>query len=481
MKPQRVEPRRVGAYRLLNRLGSGQMGEVFLAASPAGRPVALKLVHPQLSADAVFRARFAQELNAIRRVVGGHTPALIDADPQAQRPWMATAHVSGPSLADAVESSGPLPEPVVWGLAAGIAEALAAIHAAGIVHRDLKPSNILLDRDGPKVIDFGVCRALDGTALTATGIRVGTAGYTAPEYAERGEALPAGDVFALGVVLAYAATGSTPFGEGTDARVLYRIVHAPPLEAALSCKDKRLRDLITACLDKDPHARPTPQEILATVAEAADTSSAAMPSAVAARIARGDQETADLLARARAGHRIKLGLGPLLLILAIATISALTLSDRSTQLSIPEPPQASTSPASRPADRGAAAPPAAQGTSSLPSGSTCLDHSGADGFAIGVCTHILNPTQVQPDIYINTTGNTNACTLEIELWSDNGYGKLSDHLTNDCTTTHQTGTTYTCDPTHGTTQTMHADAYLRTSHGQYRIGPGKTIQLTCPP
>ena len=111
----------------------------------------------------------------------------------------------------------------------------------------------------------------------------------------------------------------------------------------------------------------------------------------------------------------------------------------------------------------------------------CLNHSGADGFAIGVCTHILNPTQVQPDIYINTTGNTNACTLEIELWSDNGYGKLSDHLTNDCTTTHQTGTTYTCDPTHGTTQTMHADAYLRTSHGQYRIGPGKTIQLTCTP
>ena len=232
------DPSRIGSFRLLSRLGGGAMGEVFLAASRAGRPVAVKRVRAEYARDVVFRARFAKEVAAVRAVTGGHTPALIDADAEAERPWIATAYVPGPSLAQAVDLTGALPEPLVLALGGGIAEALAAIHAAGIVHRDLKPSNILLDRDGPKVIDFGISRALDGTALTATGMRVGTAGYTAPELAAHRQTLPAGDVFALGCVLAYAATGVTPFGEGADAQVLYRIVHEPPDPRALACRTR---------------------------------------------------------------------------------------------------------------------------------------------------------------------------------------------------------------------------------------------------
>ena len=329
---RRGDPRRVGRFRLLARLGQGAMGVVYLGASPAGRPVAVKVVRSEYARDPVFRRRFADELAAVRRVVGGHTPAVVDADAQADAPWLATAFVPGPTLAHTVDDGGPLPEPVVWGLAAGIAEALTAIHAAGIVHRDLKPSNILLDRDGPKVIDFGICRALDGTALTEAGMRVGTAGYTAPEQAERGESLPAGDVFALGAVLAYTATGIPPFGDGASTEVLYRIVHEPPAPESLACKDKKLRALIEACLAKDPADRPEPGRILELAGAAASAGTAALPSAIAARAAARDAQAAGLLARARTARRVRVGLAPLLLILAIAVVGALTLHPGTTHL-----------------------------------------------------------------------------------------------------------------------------------------------------
>ena len=317
------DPSRIGPYRLLSRLGGGAMGEVFLAASRAGPPLAVKRVRAEYARDVVFRARFAKEVAALRAVTGGRTPALIDADTGAERPWIATAYVPGPSLAQAVDLNGALPEPLVLALGGGIAEALASIHAAGIVHRDLKPSNILLGRDGPKVIDFGISRALDGTALTATGTRLGTAGYTAPELAAHRQTRPAGDVFALGCVLAYAATGVAPFGQGADAQVLYRIVHEPPDPRALACRDETLRDLIEACLNKDPDARPTPQAVIEACRGTPAPGGSWLPAPLAAQVAAYGGEAARQSARAarrRTTRRVQIGLAPLLLILAILAL-----------------------------------------------------------------------------------------------------------------------------------------------------------------
>ncbi|MFB9838693.1 serine/threonine-protein kinase, partial [Actinoallomurus acaciae] len=263
----RSDPAKVGPFRLLGRLGGGSMGQVYLAVSKTGRPMAVKVVRPHLAEDPHFRRRFAAEVAAVRRVDSPYTPAVIDADPGAEPPWMATAYIAGLSLGDAVDAGGPLPPDAVLRLAAGIAEALADIHAAGVLHRDLKPANVLLEATGPKVIDFGVAQAHDGSRMTQTGASVGTVPFMAPEQAGGGEVTAASDVFALGSVLAYAATGVLPFGDGTTGEVLYRIIHTDPDPAALDCHDDGLRALITRCLDKDPARRPTPAQIVETCAE----------------------------------------------------------------------------------------------------------------------------------------------------------------------------------------------------------------------
>ena len=208
------DPRAVGEYQLRARLGAGGMGRVYLGFSPAGRAVAIKVVHPELARDAEFRQRFGREVAAARAVSGMYTAAVVAAGLDADPPWFATAYVPGPSLADVVERHGALPEAAVWRLAAGLAEALRAVHACGVVHRDLKPANVLLAADGPHVIDFGISRAFEGTSVTAAGMVVGTPGYMSPEQAEGAQAGPPSDVFSLGCVLAYAATGSAPFGGG---------------------------------------------------------------------------------------------------------------------------------------------------------------------------------------------------------------------------------------------------------------------------
>jgi eukaryotic-like serine/threonine-protein kinase len=256
-----TDPELVGPYRVLGRLGAGGMGQVYLARSPAGRLVAIKLIRPERAEEPGFRARFASEVAAARNVSGAFTAAILDADADAEPPWMATGYVPGPSLADAVESEGPLPANSLFTLAAGLAEALAEIHRAGLVHRDLKPSNVLLAADGPRVTDFGVSRALErSTALPAAG----SPGFLSPEQARgREEIGPASDVFSLGAVLVYAATGDGPFGVGPTAALLYRVVNE---DADLAGVPMEIRPLVERCLAKDPAARPAPADLLAALA-----------------------------------------------------------------------------------------------------------------------------------------------------------------------------------------------------------------------
>ncbi|MFF9489826.1 protein kinase [Streptomyces sp. NPDC014676] len=256
------EPTAVGPYRLLGRLGSGGMGRVYLGRSAGGRTVAVKIVHPHFALDDEFRARFRREVDAARRVGGAWTAPVLDADPGARVPWVATAYAAGPSLAAAVTDTGPLPAPTVRALGAGLAEALTAVHALNLVHRDVKPSNVLLTLDGPLLIDFGIARATDSTAsLTSTGVSIGSPGYMSPEQILGKGVTGAADVFSLGAVLAYAATGSPPFPGDSSAALLYKVVHEPPELDGMDGLDGELRELVAACLDKDPSARPTPAEL----------------------------------------------------------------------------------------------------------------------------------------------------------------------------------------------------------------------------
>src|SRR5580692_9536806 len=248
-----TDPRQLGGYRLHARLGSGGMGRVYLGFSQAGRAAAVKVVHPELAGDEGFRSRFRREVAAARKVGGGCTAPVLDAGVDDDPPWLATAFVPGPSLADVVEATGPLAEVSVWRLAGGLVEALATIHACGIVHRDLKPANILMAADGPRVIDFGISRARESTTVTASGQVIGTPGFMSPEQAEGLPVGPPSDVFSLGAVLAFAATGREPFGEGLPAAIMYRLVHREPDLADLPAP---LRDLVLGCLAKRPDDRP---------------------------------------------------------------------------------------------------------------------------------------------------------------------------------------------------------------------------------
>ena len=259
------DPASVGPYRLLGRLGAGGMGQVYLAKSPGGRLVAIKLIRPELAEERGFRSRFSSEISAAKNVSGIYTAAVVDADADTDLPWMATVYVPGPSLTDAVEDNGPLPVKSVLALAAGLAEALQAIHRVGLVHRDLKPSNVLLAADGPRVIDFGISLALERSMMTATGMVMGSPGFMSPEQARgRREVGAPTDVFSLGAVLAFAATGNSPFGVGPTPALLYRVVNEPP---ELEPVPARLRPLVEQCLAKEPADRPTPAEILASLSD----------------------------------------------------------------------------------------------------------------------------------------------------------------------------------------------------------------------
>jgi serine/threonine protein kinase len=254
------DPRLIGPYRLRGLLGAGGMGRVFLGMSGQGQLVAVKVVRADLAANPEFRTRFRQEVAVARQVSGPFTAPVVDADTDGPVPWLATAYVAGPSLDDAVAERGPLPTWSVLRLAAGLAEGLGAIHAAGVVHRDLKPSNVLLSEDGPRVIDFGISHASGASVLAHTGPLLGSPGFMSPEQAEGGEVGRPGDIFSLGAVLAFAATGEGPFGTGSTLALIYRVIHCPP---DLGRVPAEVRALIGRCLAKDPGLRPTARELLA--------------------------------------------------------------------------------------------------------------------------------------------------------------------------------------------------------------------------
>ncbi|MGW3302222.1 protein kinase domain-containing protein [Streptomyces rubiginosohelvolus] len=293
------DPHRIGAYRLLGRLGEGGMGQVFLARSDRGRTVALKLVRRELAERPEFRARFRQEVHAAHRVGGAWTAPVLDSDTEAPVPWVATGYVAGPSLQRIVSGRpgapvtasgayGPLPARSVRFLGSGLAHALRHIHGAGLIHRDLKPSNVLMTIDGPRVIDFGIARALESVAdgdLTRTGVLVGSPGFMAPEQVRGERVTTACDVFCLGSVLAYAASGRLPFGTAESGGVhalMFRIAQEDP---DLTGVPEELAGVVRACLAKDPAARPGTGEILARLGEA-DADEPWLPATLLAQLGR---------------------------------------------------------------------------------------------------------------------------------------------------------------------------------------------------
>ncbi|WP_326698342.1 serine/threonine protein kinase [Streptomyces sp. NBC_01754] len=299
------DPSHIGPYRLLARLGAGGMGEVYLARSGGGRTVAVKLVRSELATEPEFRRRFAQEIAAARRVGGKWTAAVLDADTDAAAPWVATAYVPGPSLhAVLAGRTEPLPERSVRILGHRLAQALTAVHTAGLIHRDLKPANVLVTIDGPRVIDFGIARALDAVTadgkLTRTGAVIGSPGYMSPEQV-RGETLtPVSDVFSLGSVLAFAGTRRHPFGSSESGMhaVMYRIAQEEPDLAGLP---EGLTELVGACLEKNPADRPRPEEVVARTEEASQDTEPWLPSGLIAELGR---KAAELLDSDGPGHRV---------------------------------------------------------------------------------------------------------------------------------------------------------------------------------
>ncbi|MGW8848026.1 serine/threonine-protein kinase [Streptomyces xiamenensis] len=254
------DPREMAGYELRARIGSGGMGSVYLSYTRGGQPIALKVVRGEFAEDPDFRRRFAAEVRAARRVQGLYTVPVLDSNTEGAAPWLATAYVPGLSLAEALRRHGPLPLETVLLLVAGVAEALTSIHAVGVVHRDLKPGNVLLATEGPKVIDFGIAQAADSTALTGTDVRVGTPAYMAPEQIMGNPpAGPGTDVFALGIIAHFAATGGHPFGEGGAHGLMYRIVQEDPY---LARAPEALRPMIAACLAKNPAQRPGPEQVV---------------------------------------------------------------------------------------------------------------------------------------------------------------------------------------------------------------------------
>jgi outer membrane protein assembly factor BamB len=319
-------PEYAGHYRLESCLGSGGMGVVHVARSTSGMKLAVKVVHAEFARDPEFRGRFRQEVAAARKVSGAFTASVVDADPDAGRPWMATLFIPGPTLADEVKRNGPMAPAELRRLMAGLAEALRDIHRVGVVHRDLKPSNVLLAEDGPKVIDFGISRPKDSELRTETGKLIGTPPFMAPEQFRRPrEVGPAADIFALGSVMVHAATGRGPFDSDSPYVVAYQVVHDEP---DLTGVPANLAPLIVRCLAKEPEERPTPDELmreLRSVAASYDTQ-AFIPAQRTGDVPEPEREVAEPVRRPkRRPGRIALFVGGALVLAAAGVFASVQL------------------------------------------------------------------------------------------------------------------------------------------------------------
>ncbi|GAA3785088.1 endo alpha-1,4 polygalactosaminidase [Streptomyces phyllanthi] len=418
----------IGGYELVDRLGSGGMGVVYLGRSASGRRVAVKVVHAQYAQDDEFRTRFRQEVAAARRVSGAFTAPVVDADPDAERPWMATLYVPGRTLSDIVAKDGPLRGPKLRTLALGLVEALRDIHRAGVVHRDLKPSNVLMADDGPRVIDFGISHAVDNEALTVTGRLIGTPPFMSPEqFAAPRDVTAASDVFSLGSLLVYAATGNRPFDGASPYLTGYQVMYEAPV---LNGVAEPLRSIAERCLDKDPAARPDLAELHGMLLALPDSTTSAVPVARVVPVARQVADSAETRRqvpatrpvpagpaaprrkrgadRTRTGHRrrgqlVLIGLGAALVVTGLS-VTAVKLG--SSEDGASQPPTAS-APASASASAAStvALPPKhvrwdyqIGGTYTPPAGVRVVSRSYEDAPASGVYNIChLNAFQVQPD------------------------------------------------------------------------------------
>ncbi|MGW7243411.1 serine/threonine-protein kinase [Streptomyces sp. NPDC054804] len=352
------DPESIGGYTLLGRLGTGGMGVVYLGVSASGRQVAVKLVHGPYAQEEEFRTRFRQEIAAARRVSGAFTAPVVDADPDADRPWMATLYVPGFNLAEVVEKDGPLSRPELRALGLGLTEALRDIHRAGLVHRDLKPRNVLMTEDGPRVIDFGISRASDNQNLTTTGRMIGTPPFMSPEQlASPRDVTPASDVFSLGSLLVFAAVGTGPFDADSPYITGYQVVHGTPDLAGVP---EAFLGLVERCLDKDPAARPELTDIHRMLQALPESDAAESPGGRAAeprvRTAPRSAATASTGAAAGTGTgkrrraRILLtGLGAALAVAGLAVGVGAFVSDPDTAASRTSASDATARPASLPA------------------------------------------------------------------------------------------------------------------------------------
>ncbi|MBS2539529.1 serine/threonine protein kinase, partial [Catenulispora sp. NF23] len=325
----------IGPYLLVTQLGSGAMGRVFLGTDADGRQAAVKVVRSDLADIPAFRKRFARELEVAGRVRSPRIAEIYNAQTDGTRPWLATEYVPGPTLQDAIEQGGAFDDGRLRALAAAIAQALRVIHAAEVVHRDLKPANVLLGPDGPKVIDFGVARALDASLLTNTGQTLGTPAFMSPEQADGRSVEAASDVFALGALLVFAATGRLAFGDGAPLAILHRVVNNEPDLTGVADDDEDLRRLVEGCLAKEPGDRPTPQQIIDTFGEARWqplTGVAWQPPALGLGLPLTAGESADLptvaLAPKRAGKRIAVACGAAAAAVILACVAVVEGSGR---------------------------------------------------------------------------------------------------------------------------------------------------------
>ncbi|MEZ0111188.1 serine/threonine protein kinase [Catenulispora sp. EB89] len=457
---------RMGPYLLLTQLGSGAMGRVFLGTDADGRQAAVKVVRSDLAEIPAFRKRFSRELEVAGRVHSPRIAEIFNAQADGERPWLATEYVPGPTLQDAIEQGGGFDDTRLRALAVAIAQALQVIHAAEVVHRDLKPANVLLGPDGPKVIDFGVARALDASLLTNTGQTLGTPAYMSPEQADGSSVEAASDVFALGSLLVFAATGRLAFGDGAPLAILHRVVNNEPDLEGVAVADDVLRRLIKGCLAKDSADRPTPQQIIDVLGEAAWQPLAGVrwqepPLGVGLPLTAGD--AADLptvaLASKRSGKRVAMISGAAAAVVVLAGVAVVEGSGGNGNPTTDALRAGSTMSSSQ---DGGAFPPALGSASSGGSGSS--SSSSGPALAGGKPSPTPNGSVTPPKPAGVTTAapsSSGQITVTVPAGGPNGGGPVT---TPPSTTT--AGKPVTHPTTHPTTPTTHSTTPPAPPHSQ---------------